>query len=88
MRWIFFIILFFAAIFFGTQIIQDPGYALFVYHDWSIQMPLWIAILLFFVLFLSFYFCMKLFFNFILIGYSLKIWRLKRELREKNAKKI
>lgn len=84
MRWMFLIILFVAAIFFGVQIIQDPGYALFVYHDWSIQMPLWIALLFFFLLFFLFYFLIKLFFNFILIGYSLKMWRLKQKLRQKN----
>ncbi len=47
-----FTILFIVAIFAGLVIVQDPGYAYFSYADWSLEMPLWLAALLFlFVIF-------------------------------------
>ncbi|MCD6055741.1 MAG: hemY [Gammaproteobacteria bacterium] len=39
----------------GLQIAADPGYALFTYRGWSIEMPLWLAfaadLILFFILY-------------------------------------
>lgn len=30
----------------GLQIETDPGYVLFAYHDWSVEMPLWFFIII------------------------------------------
>jgi len=38
------------ATFLGALIHQDPGYALFVYRNWTIEMPLWITVFLLFVM--------------------------------------
>lgn len=40
-----FILIFALAIGLGAIIRQDPGYALFSYGNWSIEMPLWLSIL-------------------------------------------
>lgn len=47
------LLIFIAAVWAGIKIAADPGYALFAYQHWTVQMPLWIAaaiILLSFVL--------------------------------------
>ena len=33
----------------GIFITQDPGYALFAYGDWAIEMPLWVSAIVFIV---------------------------------------
>lgn len=90
MKWLIFIVLFIVAVFFGFEIVEDPGYALFVYHGWSVQMPLWVALLLCLFLFFCFYLCTKLFYHLALLKYSIKFWHLKRALQQnkiKNQKK-
>lgn len=82
MKWFVFIILFLAAIVFGFEMAQDPGYALFVYHDWMVQMPLWFALLilvflLFFVVFFTRVSCGLMF-----LKRSLKLWWLERRFRK------
>jgi HemY protein len=39
-----FILVFALAVAFGVMIHQDPGYALFAYKDWTVEMPLWLAV--------------------------------------------
>lgn len=87
MRGLFFIIIFIAAAFFGFKIVQDPGYALFVYHGWSVQMPLWVAILLFLFLFFCIYLFFLFFYKIILLKYSIKFWWLKRSFYKNQIKK-
>ncbi len=84
MKWLFFIVLFIAAVFFGVEIMKDPGYALFVYHGWSVQMPLWLALLLFLFLFFCVYVCARLFCRLMLWKYSLKFWWFKRSFQQKH----
>ena len=85
MKWLFFIIIFLAAMVFGFEMVQDPGYALFVYHGWMVQMPLWFALLsllllLFFVYFFTRIFCGAMFFK-----RSIRFWWLERRFH-KNQK--
>lgn len=47
MKWLILALVFLAAIVVGFEIAQDPGYALFVYKNWMVQMPLWLALLIF-----------------------------------------
>lgn len=55
MRLLAFILVLFFATLLGVIIRQDPGYALFAYQDWTVEMPLWLAaVILFGVIFLSF----------------------------------
>ncbi len=44
------------AICLGLKIAADPGYALFAYRDWTVEMPLWFTVLAAIVLFSVFYF--------------------------------
>lgn len=46
MRLITFIIVLFLATMLGVLIRHDPGYALFAYQGWTIEMPLWLTLLL------------------------------------------
>lgn len=87
MRWFFLLILFIAAIFFGYEIVKDPGYALFVYHGWMVQMPLWVALLLFLLLLFFVYVVTRLFCSIAYVKYSIKLWWLKRSLDKKEMKK-
>ena len=49
---LFYLLILTVAIFCGVHIAKDPGYALFAYQHWTVEMPLWLAIFLgvFFVL--------------------------------------
>lgn len=49
MRLISFIVLLLAAAGFGWMIYQDPGYAVLAYGHWSMEMPLWLGLVLIFI---------------------------------------
>jgi len=51
----FFLIIFVLAIIAGVMIAKDPGYALFAYGHWTMQMPLWVAGAIAIILFLLIY---------------------------------
>lgn len=78
MRILFFIIIFVMAIFLGFEIVQNPGYALFVYKDWMVQMPLWVALLLLFFFLIVVHFATRLFYSVIFLKKSLRLWWLER----------
>jgi len=40
---LFYLIIFVIAIIAGVMMAKDPGYALFAYSHWTVQMPLWVA---------------------------------------------
>jgi HemY protein len=42
-RILFFLMIFILALVVGVMMAHDPGYALFAYSHWTIQMPLWVA---------------------------------------------
>ncbi len=86
MKWLFFIIIFLAAMLFGYEIIQDPGYALFVYHNWMVQMPLWFAFLLLLFLLFFVYFFTRITCGLIFLKRSIKFWWLERSFRRKEMK--
>lgn len=82
MKLILFIILFIGAIAFGFEIVQDPGYALFVYHGWMVQMPLWFAVLILALLLFFVYFFTRILCGFIFLKRSIKFWWLERRFRK------
>jgi HemY protein len=55
-----FLFIFVISIFVGFKIAQDPGYALFSYQHWTVEMPLWFALLSIVVLFFIGYLMMLL----------------------------
>lgn len=86
-KWFFLIILFVAAILFGFEIAKDPGYALFVYHGWTVQMPLWLALLLLLLLLFCVYIVMRIFYAIVFMKYSIKLWWFKNRFLQKEKKK-
>lgn len=54
-KFLFFLIVFVLAIVAGVMIAKDPGYALFAYSHWTVQMPLWVAGGIAIILFLIIY---------------------------------
>lgn len=79
MRLFSFILVLFIAAALGVLIRQEPGYALFAYRDWTIEMPLWLAGLLYIVLLLLGFFVLWMML-FLFSGSSrIKGWWLKRQ---------
>lgn len=58
-RLILFLIVLIASVFIGVKIAEDPGYALFVYKHWSIEMPLWFIVVSVIVILFLLYFIMR-----------------------------
>ena len=50
-RFLLYLFIFAVAIYFGLQIVKDPGYALFAYGQWTMEMPLWFLAVVFVLLF-------------------------------------
>jgi HemY protein len=65
----------------GLKIAEDPGYAFFSYQHWSVEMPLWFAILALIFLFLASYFLLRLFDS---IDFSLYRWKMWLRWRRKH----
>lgn len=85
MKLLAFIFVLVVATFVGVLIRQEPGYALFAYHDWTLEMPLWLAAFLLIgiiVLTTFIIWCCYLVFT---SSARLKEWWLKR--RQKLARK-
>lgn len=43
-RFIFFLLILLVSVFIGVKIAEDPGYALFAYRHWTVEMPLWFMV--------------------------------------------
>jgi HemY protein len=43
-RFIFLLFILIISVFVGLKIAEDPGYALFAYKQWTVEMPLWFAV--------------------------------------------
>ena len=66
----------------GLKIAADPGYALFSYRYWSVEMPLWFAVLSFVVFIIVIYFLLRFF-----DGIDFSLYRLKNWLRWRRKNK-
>lgn len=60
-RLIYLVIILLLSVFLGLKIAEDPGYALFVYRNWTVEMPLWFAMLGLLVGLLVFFFILRFF---------------------------
>lgn len=60
-RFIFILVILGVSVFAGLKIAEDPGYAIFAYRYWTVEMPLWFAILCLFVGLLVLYFILRFF---------------------------
>jgi len=76
------LIIFLGSIFLGLKIAEDPGFAFFSYKNWSMEMPLWFAILMGIAFFLIFYFIIKFCDSVDLSLYRFRNWlRLRRKYK-------
>lgn len=76
-----FLFIFLASVWVGLLIKNDPGYALFAYRAWTVEMPLWFALILIVLTFVVFYLLVRLFNT---TGTLRQRWRLfmaRRRLR-------
>ena len=71
-RFIFYLFLLLAAVWLGLKIKADPGYALFAYQHWTVEMPLWFAGFLIFLTYLAFYALTRLLYNTGTLGHRVK----------------
>ena len=80
-RFIVMLLIFLAAVFCGMKIAQDPGFAFFSYQNWSVEMPLWLAVMLMLGVFLLGYAVVQ-----IIDGVDFSLYRLRnwRRLRKKS----
>ena len=61
MRFIFFVVVLIFAVWLGLHIQSDPGYALFSYGHWTIELPLWLTIVILVLLFFLIHWLLRLF---------------------------
>jgi HemY protein len=73
-RFISILFLFIFSIYVGLKIIQDPGLAFFTYQNWSVEMPLWLAVLVFFIICYAIYMLANFFDSLGFSFYKMKNW--------------
>lgn len=80
MRRLFWILLvFILSVWIGLKIAKDPGYAIFGYQNWTVEMPLWFALLSFLIVILLLYLILRFFDSIDFSLYRLKNWRASRK---------
>ncbi len=80
-RLIFFLVILFAAVFVGLKIAEDPGYVLFAYQHWTVEMPLWFAVSGFILILFGLY-LLHHFFN--SVDSSWTAWKVWLSMRRKH----
>ena len=84
-RFIIFILLLILSIWAGLKIAQDPGMAYFSYQHWSVEMPLWFAVIATITLLYLVYLLASFFDSIQFAIYRVKNWfRLRREHKAAN----
>jgi len=68
------LVVLFVSVWLGIKISEDPGYALFGYKQWSVEMPLWVAFLSLVLLISLFYFFLRFFDRIETFWLRLKNW--------------
>lgn len=82
LRFIIILLLLVASVWFGIEMVRHPGYLLLVYQPWTVQMPLWFAILSFLIFLSLFYLFIDSIDKLQFLWYRLKNWqRFRREQR-------
>lgn len=76
--WTLILVLFLATIA-GIYIRQDPGYVLFAYRDWTMEMPLWLSAVLFILLLSLALFTLWILNTVFQSGYRVKGWWFKHK---------
>lgn len=79
-RFILFLLFLVGSVFLGWKIAQDPGYALFSYQHWTVEVPLWLAVLGVIILFFLGFCIIRIVDS---IDFSLYRWRNWRRWQSK-----
>lgn len=69
------------AICLGLKIAADPGYALFAYQGWTVEMPLWFTVLAAIVLFSVFYFFFRVIGSIASLSTKFRRWSGRWQMR-------
>lgn len=85
-RFIFYFLLLLLVVILGVSIHRDPGYVLINYQNWSIETTLWFAVLALIILFMLFYFFLRIFRAASLLTDNWHQWSERR--KEKKANKF
>jgi HemY protein len=73
-RFFWFLIILIVSVWIGLKVAADPGYALFAYQHWTMEMPLWFAVISFIVVVLLLYGILRFFDSIDFSLYRLKNW--------------
>lgn len=76
LRFLFFLVILIFSVWLGLRVAEDPGYAVFAYRHWSVEMPLWFALVSMLVLLFVLYGVLRFF-----DGIDFTIYRWKNWLR-------
>jgi HemY protein len=60
-RFIFFLVVLFFSVFIGLKVAEDPGYVIFAYRHWTVEMPFWFAVVSAIIVLVVFYFILRFF---------------------------
>ncbi len=66
----------------GLMVQSDPGYALFAYHQWTLETPLWFVAGCWLVSLILFYVIFKLIHSGFFITQKITTWRYKSQVKE------
>lgn len=81
-RYIFIVILMIAAVLFGLLVRQDPGYMLLAIRGWTVEMPLWLGVILVFFAVWLVYSLFRILACFFGMPRKLKFWQSRRKLKK------
>lgn len=81
-RLVIFLVFLIASVWTGIRVIHHPGYLLFAYYPWLVQMPIWFGLLSLFILFGLFYLLINSIDHIHFLLFRLQSWlRFRRERR-------
>lgn len=80
-RFIILLLILIAAVWLGIQINKDPGYVLLAYHQWTVELPLWFAFIVFVLTTLLLYVFLRLLHQAGSLSWRIHAWSQQRRLR-------
>jgi len=78
-RFLFIVLVLIASVFLGLKIAQDPGYVIFAYQNWTVEMPLWFMVIATIVTLLILYFILRFFDGIETTWFNFKNWLRMRK---------
>lgn len=85
-RYLAYILILIIAVMIGLEIVKDPGYALFSYQQWTVELPLWLLAFIIIILFAILMFIIRAFDNTRFLMQKMAYWRQRRNLLKMQRK--